>query len=72
MLKGALDTVGAMIMPCPRRQNDMMRGYDMIIGARLLCDLDALMDLPVMPYYACENVSAGNFDLDDTLSAQRL
>ena len=31
---------------CLRRQNDIVRGHDVTIGERLLCDLDALMALP--------------------------
>lgn len=42
---------------CLRRQNDIVRGHDVTIGERLLCDLDALMALPAVPYDACEKVS---------------
>ncbi len=42
---------------CLRRQNDIVRGHDVTIGERLLRDLDALMELPAVPYDACEKVS---------------
>jgi len=42
---------------CLRRQNDIVRGHDKTIGERLLCDLDTLMMLPLVPYDACEKVS---------------
>lgn len=39
------------------RQDDKLRGHTETIGDRMLRDLDALMNLPAVPYDACEKVS---------------
>ena len=41
-----------MARPC-----ETLRGYDTTIGERLISDLDALMELPVAEYEACDHVS---------------
>ena len=40
-----------------KRQGDQLRGHAEKIEERLVRDLDALMDLPTVPYDACEKVS---------------
>lgn len=42
---------------CLKRQGDQLRGHAETIEERLVRDLDALMDLPAIPYDACEKVS---------------
>lgn len=42
---------------CLKRQDDIVRGHSEPIGERLMRDLDTLMELPVVPYDACEKVS---------------
>ena len=42
---------------CLKRQDDIVRGHSEPIGERLMRDLDALMELPAVPYDACEKVS---------------
>lgn len=41
----------------PSTPNDIVRGHTETIGARLMCDLDALMALLPVPYDACKKVS---------------
>lgn len=42
---------------CLKRQDDIVRGHSEPIGERLMRDLDTLMELPAVPYDACEKVS---------------
>lgn len=42
---------------CLARQSDTLRGHSKNIGERLIADLDALMELPVAEYEACDHVS---------------
>jgi len=42
---------------CLQRQDEVLRGHSETIGERLMCDLDALMVLPAVPYDACEKLS---------------
>ena len=49
---------------CRKRQADVLRGYEEMIGQRLARDTDAMADLPAAPFDACDQAAGRVTSLD--------